>query len=37
MQESKTYQRQEDLQELKQVFIAAARAHNFGTLRQAHP
>ena len=30
-------QRIEDLQELKQVFIAAARAPNLGTLRQAHP
>ena len=29
-------QRIEDLQELKQVFIAAARAPNLGTLRQAH-
>ena len=27
----------EDLQELKQVFIAAARAPNLGTLWQAHP
>ena len=27
----------EDLQELKQVFIAAARAPNLGTFRQAHP
>ena len=30
-------QRIEDLSELKQVFIAAARAPNLGTLRQAHP
>ena len=30
-------QRIEDLQELKQVFIAAARAPNLVTLRQAHP
>ncbi len=30
-------QRIEDLQELKRVFIAAARAPNLGTLRQAHP
>ena len=27
----------DDLQELKQVFIAAARAPNLGTFRQAHP
>ena len=27
----------EDLQELKEVFIAAARAPNLGTFRQAHP
>ena len=26
-----------NLQKLKQVFIAAARAPNLGTLRQAHP
>ncbi len=30
-------QRIEDLSELKQVFIAAARAPNLGTFRQAHP
>ena len=30
-------QRIEDLSELKQVFIAAARVPNLGTLRQAHP
>lgn len=27
----------EDLSELKEVFIAAARAPNLGTFRQAHP
>ena len=32
-----TIQNIDDLQELKQVFIAAARAPNLGTFRQAHP
>ncbi len=30
-------QKIDDLQELKQVFVAAARAPNLGTFRQAHP